>query len=540
MSSGKLSKEEYQKQKDLDAARKAGTAPPELDEEGNEINPHIPQYIVKAPWYLDTGAPTLKHQRMPGQDQGDSKDQWYARGARAGPAATKYRKGACANCGAMTHKQKDCLERPRKKGAKWTGDDIQADEVVQDVDLSFEAKRDRWNGYDAELHVQKMQEWELVEEQRKKIRAKKVDEELKQKAMEPEAKETLDEVDTSSDEDDDEYKYADKEEPSGAVRQTLRIREDTAKYLRNLDLNSAHYDPKTRSMRDNPYKGKDPADVDFAGDNFVRYTGEARSMTDTMVFAWQAGERGADVHLQANPSQAEFLYREYLKKKDQVHDKQKASILERYGGAEHLAKPPPELLQQTEEYVEYSRTGRVIKGVERAPARSKYAEDVFPQNHTSVWGSYWTDGQWGYACCHNTSYNSYCTGEAGKEAAAASSRMMLALADGNGQAPKSLVDQHRERLEAEASSSSSKKKGKGATATEDLVRKRKHVLGEGDVELSKSKLDEALERERKRQKGIGALPGPPGEDLSEEGLEAYRMLRRRTDDPMLNYKDSDV
>lgn len=39
----------------------------------------------------------------------------------------------------------------------------------------------------------------------------------------------------------------------------LRIREDTAKYLRNLDLSSAYYDPKTRSMRDNPHKpGEDP------------------------------------------------------------------------------------------------------------------------------------------------------------------------------------------------------------------------------------------------------------------------------------------
>lgn len=36
----------------------------------------------------------------------------------------------------------------------------------------------------------------------------------------------------------------------------LRIREDTAKYLRNLDPSSAYYDPKTRSMRDNPYAGK--------------------------------------------------------------------------------------------------------------------------------------------------------------------------------------------------------------------------------------------------------------------------------------------
>jgi pre-mRNA-processing factor SLU7 len=30
------------------------------------------------------------------------------------------------------------------------------------------------------------------------------------------------------------------------------IREDTAKYLRNLDESSAFYDPKTRSMRENP------------------------------------------------------------------------------------------------------------------------------------------------------------------------------------------------------------------------------------------------------------------------------------------------
>jgi len=32
----------------------------------------------------------------------------------------------------------------------------------------------------------------------------------------------------------------------------LRIREDIAKYLRNLDENSAAYDPKSRSMKENP------------------------------------------------------------------------------------------------------------------------------------------------------------------------------------------------------------------------------------------------------------------------------------------------
>ena len=37
----------------------------------------------------------------------------------------------------------------------------------------------------------------------------------------------------------------------------------TIPYSRNLDPNSAHYDPKTRSMRKNPYEGtgKDAEEV---------------------------------------------------------------------------------------------------------------------------------------------------------------------------------------------------------------------------------------------------------------------------------------
>lgn len=36
----------------------------------------------------------------------------------------------------------------------------------------------------------------------------------------------------------------------------VRVREDTAKYLLNLDTESAFYDPKTRSMRENPFPDK--------------------------------------------------------------------------------------------------------------------------------------------------------------------------------------------------------------------------------------------------------------------------------------------
>ena len=55
---------------------------------------------------------------------------------------------------------------------------------------------------------------------------------------------------------EDEDKYADKVDMPGTnfdskhriTVRNLRIREDTAKYLRNLDLSSAYYDPKTRCL----------------------------------------------------------------------------------------------------------------------------------------------------------------------------------------------------------------------------------------------------------------------------------------------------
>lgn len=58
--------------------------------------------------------------------------------------------------------------------------------------------------------------------------------------------------------------------------------------------------------------------------------------------------------------------------------------------------------------------------------KSKYEEDVYINNHTSVWGSWWKDHQWGYKCCKQTIKNSYCTGLAGIEAAEASTDLIKA------------------------------------------------------------------------------------------------------------------
>jgi pre-mRNA-processing factor SLU7 len=82
------------------------------------------------------------------------------------------------------------------------------------------------------------------------------------------------------------------------------------------------------------------------------------------------------VDLHANPTAGEVYHHEYTDTKDKNKKATQISILDRYGGAEYLQKAPKELLLgQTEGYVEYSRTGSVIKGKERAKARSKYQED---------------------------------------------------------------------------------------------------------------------------------------------------------------------
>ena len=83
----------------------------------------MPQYITQAPWYLNQSQTSLKHQKFfKPQDKPDI-NCWYDRGAK-GYQATKYRQGACENCGAMTHKAKNCFERPRKYIAKVTNENI--------------------------------------------------------------------------------------------------------------------------------------------------------------------------------------------------------------------------------------------------------------------------------------------------------------------------------------------------------------------------------------------------------------------------------
>ena len=62
------------------------------------------------------------------------------------------------------------------------------------------------------------------------------------------------------------------------------------------------------------------------------------------MFAWEAYEKGTDVHVQADPTKLELLSREFNKRKDAHVTTKKESILGKYGGEEHLDAPPKQLL----------------------------------------------------------------------------------------------------------------------------------------------------------------------------------------------------
>lgn len=454
------SQDDVRKAKQLQEARAAGTAAPEMDAAtGKIINPHNPQFITAAPWYLNQNKPSLQHQQAWNLKAPGTKD-WYKRGTK-GDVKTKFLKGACENCGATTHTKKDCVERPRKISAKKSGKNLMPDEYIDDLALDYEGKRDRWNGYQPDDYKEVIEEWEKVEEERRSQKAREQEERAKMKekfkaqkralkkkrkqrrrmlrrqaegrdldGTDTDATDTDNDSDTDTDTDsdsdasDDEdlgEKMKDFDKNTNAVAtkddklrtttRNLRIREDTAKYLLNLDVNSAFYDPKSRSMRQNPLAHlKDEEQGAFKGDNYVRNAGDTKKLAELTVFAWDAYKHGEKIHDFAQPTQASKMHDIFKNRSQNLKETQQKELMDKYGGEEHMEAPREIIYSQNDNYVEYSRDGRVLKGRERAYEKSKYEEDVMIGNHSSVWGSYFdvATGKFGFKCCKQTLKNSYC------------------------------------------------------------------------------------------------------------------------------------
>ncbi|KJP88965.1 hypothetical protein AK88_01459 [Plasmodium fragile] len=432
MNTKNVTREEKKKEKELNEARKAGKIEALKDEEGNDINPHMPQYIIKAPWYLNQTTPGLKHQRYKGTEKVKIEEE---RNKKVYVKNLKYVSDFCKNCGSATHKEKDCLERTRKRKLNFANRDNDEDYVCLTQDLGYDGNRDRWVGYNPDNFEHVYKEYEKIVEEKKKRKAEELKKKYERKATTgkkrrgdgAEAGDGGNGGDGSDSEHEDDDADLEEDAPKAAtgaddpqksnanekhrnVARNLRIREDTAKYLYNLSLNSAFYDPKSRSMREDPFAGMRknlPDDNNhYKGENYYNNTDEAIESKKLEIFAWDTYKRGENVHFNAQPTQLELLYKEFLNKKKKLIKKKEEDIVKTYKCENVVSKDGAlqEELTQSEVYTEYKPVDQIDPKAKRIKILSRYEEDIHLFEHSSVFGSYYDreKKKWGYRCCRST------------------------------------------------------------------------------------------------------------------------------------------
>lgn len=190
--------------------------------------------------------------------------------------------------------------------------------------------------------------------------------------------------------------------------------------------------------------------------------------------------------------------------------------------------------------------------------RSRYEEDVHPSNHTSVWGSYWEAGEWGYKCCCSVVQNSYCTGKSG---VAPSTNIpdlgkILPVVENdtpefNNKLKNTVVENESIISHGSLSSSSSesddksKEKSKKNKKKKKKKKKNKNKKKTNEEEV-KDALKKALEKEDERLKEVDRIMNMderkrPYNSMYEvskptdDEIEAYHMKKRRDEDPMANF-----
>lgn len=297
-------------------------------------------------------------------------------------------------------------------------------------------------------------------------------------------------------------------------------------------------------------------------------------LAETQLFAWDAekklGVEGA-VHVQADPSRAELMRKKVETKGKEMKDRKRRAVLDRYGGEEYLdggggagnggadgnaAKETPEEratrfgVSHAEQ--EYGRDGRLAsagggngkQSKKRAPIPCKYEEDVCPNGHTAVWGSYFHKGafKWGYEDDHSLIRSSYGTGVNGRIANDESNELQY----GSGKAGSAMLASARKMLEVIP-------KGNGNASSLSNVRpgQQSKLYGEVDQhkEYDNEKLAAAMRRQEKQEaEADGGAKGGKRKynslsvdvDVTEEDMEAYRLRKVKADDPMARLGDEEL
>jgi pre-mRNA-processing factor SLU7 len=526
-------------------------------------------------------------------------DGTVERNVKFKPSSTKKKSGLFKN---KNKQQESQQQQPRIRMTKTGARTYQIDQTKHGKE-TYDSKRDKYHGYEPETHTQRVEQIFTEREEIRKQNRQKEKEETKEDTTTTATTTTAkDENNSDSDSDnddsdsdaegdnddsDDDFVQRDANDKIITTRlarqggvggaqmkvtaRNLRIREDTAKYLRNLDPSSAYYDPKSRSMRDNPNPEIPKEESLFVGDNFARISGDAVELAETHMFAWDAADKAgaASMHPQANPSQVELLKKKFQSKSAQLQLQKKQKVLDKYGGSEYLdgsgglanavvadkqkdattaAKERKIRFGVSTVAEEFSRDGRLLKGSagstkqnKYVAQKSKYEEDVYINGHTSTWGSYFQIGafSWGYADDHSLIRNSYGTGDNGRKANDEANEMRF----GTGVSGSAALAQARGMLKALPSNSA-----KGGGTLNEPPSKRSRLYGEADqnVTVNTEKVKEVLKKmdqqdpkdDRKRK--YNSLNTSSELDVTEEEMEAYRLRKERGADPMAKLNSEEL
>ncbi|ODQ68332.1 hypothetical protein NADFUDRAFT_81328 [Nadsonia fulvescens var. elongata DSM 6958] len=447
--------------------------PLEKDQDGNEINPYIPYFISKVPWYLnqdgtankdtvvgkDGDADYLSHQRKANREK-DGKSSLYddvqneKKDKELDTMVIKFKKGSCKNCGSMSHKEKDCLERPRKLGVKYSKLHMKSSSSSQASSSTagytaeyakgkktrnnWDEKRDMWEGWDSEMYngvLKKYEEKEKKEKEEQELADREValvgpvgpvgplkpgkkDEELDEAIINMTFGGGLRSSATKS--------VIEASAGSGGNNSTsMRNREDTALYLRDLSEDAPVYNPKSKVLMD-----ESMGYIDDKGLFRRNLSGAALEYEKLNEQVEKAMDQGIGMHLQANPTESAQLIKRLARDEQERVEKKRKELTAKYGDVEQASGNPkrmrreltvkpvtgvdPDRLDETRSTTVNSHNVESKMAPARATSShsdssaSKYEEDVHVGNHSSVWGSYWKDGAWGYACCQSLDKRSYC------------------------------------------------------------------------------------------------------------------------------------
>ena len=295
------------------------------------------------------------------------------------------------------------------------------------------------------------------------------------------------------------------------------------------------------------------------GDNFLRQSGDTLKLAATQVLCWEMTDNNIinkDMDTLTNPSQIELLHKEYIIKKKILEDIKKKSLIDKYGSNtinNNIILDPRLKLGQTESYIEYNSNGKVIKNHIKTEIKTKYDENIYINNHTEVWGSYYhrTRRLWGFECCHSLVKNSYCVGIKGKESNDLTNNSGMDKLQA-----KHMIESIQMKEPIKSSiviANSNSNSNVNMNSTKGDITKRSDLYGNANID---TKYDETKLKEALKKQQLQEIEGKNNENESNnnnkndkkrsynstkdvnvtaEDMEAYRMSKSRREDPMEKY-----